>query len=367
MVVPYGARWPIPAYELALVLGWKAAGTGAQISLITVEDEPLATLGQAATRLITDELHQAGVQVQCATEVTDGAGEAGEDRPGACAMLLAPTRSADGHPSSRSATFDRLISLPTMIGPALAGLATDANGFVEVDATLRVAGAQRVWAAGGCVAAGLQHSALGARQADAAVEQIAAIIAGADAGAPGPMPEVTGMLIGGQRERWLAENPGSQGLSTRCLWWPPGRAVGRTLAGRIAAWDPEIHDRLPDRPEGLVISAPVALARHHARVAAGIEADGEATGDLVAAARLHDIEHRQLMAIQRRERDADAELRTLSARLDTLSAHQREVIRDLESHGYLTARAGREHPQKPARLSVVDGPASRVAADTLDR
>jgi hypothetical protein len=41
------------------------------------------------------------------------------------------------------------------------------------------------------------------------------------------------------------------------------------------------------------------------------------------------------MAIQRRERDAEAELRALSSRLETLGSQQQEVIHELRRHGYL--------------------------------
>jgi len=300
IVVPHGARWSIPAYELTLVLAWKAAGTRARISLITAEPAPGAALGQAAADLIAAELADAGVQLRCSDTLRDS------DRP------------------------DRVISLPAMIGPSLAGLPTDANGFVDVDHALRVPGGGRVWAVGGCAAAALAHSALGARQADAAIAQIAAAVSGDDRDGPPAMPDVSGLLMTGQRERWLADNPGSRGVSTRCLWWPPGRAVGHMLAGRIAAWDPSSLDRLPERPQGLVISAPVALGAPHQPVESG-----EAS-EAVRTARARDVENRQLMAVRRREREANAELRELRDRLETFTLEEHEIVRDLEHHGYLT-------------------------------
>jgi len=45
------------------------------------------------------------------------------------------------------------------------------------------------------------------------------------------------------------------------------------------------------------------------------------------------------MAVRRRERAADAELRALSAQLQTLTAHQQQVIHELQQHGYLRNRA----------------------------
>src|ERR1019366_5283315 len=256
------------------------------------------------------------------------------------ALIGKPTDAARVHFGTRSAVeFDRLISLPTVIGPRIAGVATDAAGFMEVDDALKVGGSERVWAAGGCIPAALEHSALAARQADTAIEAIAAVSndrTGPRSTRPLGAPELTGMLLTGQRDRWLAENPaGTHEPSTRCLWWPPGRAVGRMLAQQIAAWDPSVQEALPGHPDGLVIHAPVAfgcIGIHRS------DADADAGADVSAqirAARLRDIENRQLMAIQRRERAADAELRDLNARLQTLTANEQRVIHELQQHGYL--------------------------------
>jgi hypothetical protein len=62
----------------------------------------------------------------------------------------------------------------------------------------------------------------------------------------------------------------------------------------------------------------------------------------VRTARRRDIDNRQLMAVQRRKRAADAELRALSARLQMLTAHQQEAIHELQQHGYL-----RDHDNAP--------------------
>ncbi len=345
VVIPRGARWPLPAYELALVLAWTAIRTDARVTLITAEPTPLGALGRAATDMVVRELDAAGVETVSGVELVDALQpDAGPRELGG--VILLPERAADeadaliGKPTSparvrlgtgSTASFDRLISLPTIIGPLIGGVAADAGGFVEVDEALKVCDSQRVWAAGGCIAAALEHSALAAQQADAA---IAAIAAANGAGPPRPSgaPELTGLLLSGQRDQWLAENPlGTHEPSTRCLWWPPGRAVGRMLAQRIAAWDPSVRQALPSHPAGLVIRAPVALGcRDRTFVAEGTEVSAK-----VRTARMHDIENRQLRAIERRERAADAELQALSDRLQTFAAHQQHVTRELQQHGYL--------------------------------
>lgn len=351
VVVPRGARWPIPAYELALVLAW-TVGTPAHITLITSEPEPLGALGAAAAETVAHELDVAGVELITGVEVIDavGHGAARSDRvnvilvpelqtDAADALIGRPTGSARGQPHGDSTrAFDRLISLPTVDGPSIAGVATDAAGFIEVDTTLKVCGSERVWAAGACVAAGLEHSALAARQADAAIAAIAEECTDgvtADLTIPSGAPELTGMLLTGQRDEWLAENPlGTREPSTRCLWWPPGRAVGQMLAQHIAAWDPSTEHALLRSRGGLLIRAPVALG-------CSLEASvtpGAPVSDDVRRARIRDIENRQLMAVRRREREADAELRALSSRLDALAAHQQQVIRELQQNGYLRGR-----------------------------
>lgn len=348
VVAPRGARWPLPAYELALVLAWTAVRTDAQVTLITAEEQPLAALGPGATETVARELDAANVETITGVELIDEPRHDPEP-PELTHVVFAPERPEDlagsliGKPidpahvrlgSGSKAEFDRLISLPTVDGPFLAGVATDAAGFIEVDEELKVCGSEHVWAAGSCIAAALEHSALAARQADAAIVAISAAISGAvGVTRASGAPELTGMLLTDQREQWLRENPvGTQQPSTRCLWWPPGRAVGRVLSQRIAAWDPSVHDALPDHTGGLLIRAPVAMGCNgRPSVSAGAEVSAE-----VRTARLRDIENRQLMAIRRRERAADAELRALDAELQTLTAHQQEVIRELQRHGYLT-------------------------------
>ncbi len=352
VAVPRGARWPLPAYELALILAWTATGTDARVVLITAEERPLGALGREATDAVARELAAAGVEAITGVEVIDEPRRDPDPRELAD-VILVPEEPADGadaligQPTDPArvrlgagsvAEFDRLISLPTVVGPFIDGVTTDAVGFVEVDEALKVCGSERVWAAGGCIAAALEHSAFAARQADAAIAAIAAASTGATgAGSTRPYgaPELTGILLTGQHAQWLAENPiGTHEPSTRCLWWPPGRAVGRMLARRIAAWDPSVHQALPSHPGGLVIRVPVALGcNERPSVSAGAQVSAE-----VRTARLRDIDNRQLMAVRRRERAAAAELRALSAELQTLTAHQREVIRELQRHGYLRDR-----------------------------
>jgi sulfide:quinone oxidoreductase len=350
VVIPRGARWPVPAYELALILAWRAAGTRTQITLITSEEHPLAALGTNASNLVLHELRDAGVHLKTGVEVVDEPPDrTPRESPGVVLIPERPDQLPDaltGRPADPARVrlgagdeveFDRLISLPAATGPAIAGVPTDACGFIAVDDAFKVRGCHRIWAAGSCIAAALEHSALAAEQADAAIIEIEAAISGAAAPASREalrLPELTGILLSGQREQWLLQNPpGGAEISTRCLWWPPGRAVGHLLAQRICAGDPSTLAALADAPPGLPIRVPVALA--------GADCSSSVAGPVSHDARVaqrRDIENRQLMAVRRREREAGAELRALGARLQSLKREQDDTIRELKAHGYLQVR-----------------------------
>jgi len=365
VLIPRGARWPLPAYELALVMGWTAAGVG-QVTLITAEEQPLGALGRAATELVTGELRDAGVELITGVEALDDLTAAGDpaaarlrlltDEPAAAdrdALTARPSRrpsteeleesrilgGASGRPTGpsdhRSIAFERLISLPTVSAPRIGGTACDAAGFVLVDERLKMLGSERVWAAGSCLASGLEHSALAAQQADCAIAQI-----GAELGVAAPAvqaPELTGILLSGQRDQWLMSNPpGTRQPSTRCLWWPTGRAVGRRLARWIAGQDTATRDAFGDAPPGLPIRVEVVLGGAWSSVPAACADDVE-----MRKAQQREIEQRQLMAVERRERAGEAELRTLDARLRDLDADMKTVVGQLSRSGYLQRQATR--------------------------
>jgi len=317
VVVPHGARWAIAAYELALVLAWTLQGTGASVTLLTAEDRPLAALGSEATRLVSRELEEASVELIAGAEVSDELADGKVPAPGE------PARLRIGASGARE--FDTLISLPRVLGPFLGGTPMDAAGFIQVDEGLKLCGSEHAWAVGRCIAAALEQDGLGARQADAAIEAIAGN------GQPAAAPPLTGVLLAGQREAWLAENPpGTREPSTRCLWWPPGRAVGHMLAQRIAAWDPLLDPAFADIPAGVLIDVPVALGCSETFLAPAGRADAE-----TRHARLVDIENRQVMAIRRQERSAEEDLRALRGRLEEFSKREQDVVRELQRHGYL--------------------------------
>ena len=67
-----------------------------------------------------------------------------------------------------------MISVPTLSGPALAGLPADSRGFIPVDAHGRVAGTPGVYAAGDATTFPVKQGGLATQQADAVAEAVAA-------------------------------------------------------------------------------------------------------------------------------------------------------------------------------------------------
>ena len=65
IVIPPGPGWPLPAYELALLIAADARGMGMEpeITLVTPERAPLAIFGPRAVEVVTAELERAGVAV----------------------------------------------------------------------------------------------------------------------------------------------------------------------------------------------------------------------------------------------------------------------------------------------------------------
>ena len=227
-VAPPGATWPLPLYELALMLAERAfeMGIDAELHLVTPEAAPLGLFGAEAAREVESLLKTAGITLHASTQVQ--AVEAGRVRLG-----------ADGG----ELTVQRVVTLPRLDGPAIAGLPADSQGFLITDAHGRVSGVPGVFAAGDITAFPVKQGGLACQQADAAAAQIAA-----DAGAgavPEPFqPVLRGMLL---TERWARflrrDTEGDEehaDVAGRALWWPPTKIAGRELAGYLETLDEEL-------------------------------------------------------------------------------------------------------------------------------
>jgi sulfide:quinone oxidoreductase len=243
ILVPPGPGWPMPAYELALLISSDARGMGMapEITLVTPEQAPLAIFGLRAVELVADELKKAGVQVEL--------GAYAELDPG-------PPNAVVLHPSGRRVEGGRVLALPSLRGRAPQGVPADADGFVAVDGHGRVVGADHVWAAGDGIAFPVKFGGLAAQQADAAAADIAAE-AGVMVQRTPFRPVLRGRLVTGNGPLYLrhdaAGGDGEGEASTHALWWPPSKINGRYLSPWLAARDEHtVADHLP-RSGGLAV------------------------------------------------------------------------------------------------------------------
>jgi sulfide:quinone oxidoreductase len=230
-VVPDGAGWPLPAYELALMTAWDARDMGqedVEITIHTPEAMPLELFGAGASASLNADLEEAGVAVR----------PAGEDLSGR-----------------------RVIALPRAAARQVRGLPRDERGFVPVDEHGRVPGLDGVWAAGDCVAFPIKQGGIAAQQADAAARSIAAW-AGAPVEDEPFRPVLRGVLLTGRGRRWIRrdlETAGDHGeAQRRALWWPPTKVAGAFLAPYLAM---HAHGPLPgdERPAGRLVEFPVPV------------------------------------------------------------------------------------------------------------
>jgi len=263
--LPGESTWPLPLYEMALLATSRVSGSRDQrrIVFVTPEARPLELFGARASQAVADLLEARGVEVH--TE----------------ALPVAFTDGALRLAGGSTVAADRVVALPLLRGPRLAGLPSDADGFIPVDAFGRVKGAPGVYAAGDAVAFPLKQGGLATQQADVIAETIAAA-AGAPV-TPRPFrPVIRGLLLTGGEPIYLragaqagriessvasdaaiAAAVGSAGRhhesssSTRPLWWPPAKIAGRYLAPYLATARPYPLARSPLADLG----APEDLAR----------------------------------------------------------------------------------------------------------
>jgi sulfide:quinone oxidoreductase len=245
VVIPPGPGWPLPAYELALLISSDARGMGMkpEITLVTPERAPLAIFGPRAIEVVTAELDRAGVKVELGAyaEIDHG-----------------PPRAIVMRPSGRRLEVDRILALPRLRGRTPGGIPADADGFISVDGHGRVAGVAGVWAAGDGIDFPVKFGGLATEQADAAAADIAAN-AGAVVERTPFRPVLRGRLLTSSGPRYMrydAAGGGGEGeATTHTLWWPPGKINGRYLTPWLAALDEEtIADHLP-QSGGLAVQA----------------------------------------------------------------------------------------------------------------
>lgn len=220
VVVPDERVWPMPGYELALLLAREGAG----VTLVAAEPAPLRVFGPEASKAVGRLLDEAGVET-----------------------LLGGWPAANRFRVSsgeRTVEADTVIALPALRPREIAGIPGDRTGWLPVDAHGRVAGLDDVFAAGDITARTLKQGGLAAQQADAVVEAIVARLH-PDL-RPWPYtPVLRGWLLTGDRDLWIRTGPDAALVADHCLWWPQTKIAGRWLSPWLEARE---GGRLPSPP-----------------------------------------------------------------------------------------------------------------------
>ena len=238
-VLPDASTWSLPVYELALMAATelRSRGLEPQITVVTPESSPLWVFGAEAGAAVAEMLAVRGIALRIGHAVAARDGKL--ELEGA-----APVKA------------ERVIALPRLIGPAIAGLPHVGNGFIPADRHGRVPGVEDVFAAGDATTFPLKQGGLAAQQADAAAEKIAAELGAAVTPAPF-RPVMRGLLLTGGAPLYLRASLSAAGepettsvrrtarrqasaVSGRALWWPPSKVAGRYLAGLMATARPPV-------------------------------------------------------------------------------------------------------------------------------
>ena len=223
-VIPGGAVWPLPAYELALLTAAYIRGHGVQgveLTLVTPEAEPLQLFGPEASEAAHALLDENGVEIRTAAY-------AGKFADGELGLI-----------PEGSLPADRVVALPRLQGAPIDGLPQTRYGFVPVDVHCRVPGVADVFAAGDITSFTVKQGGIAAQQADVAAAAIAAA-AGADVMPTSFHPVLRGLLLTGGQPRYLRRElslaPEQEPVASyEPLWWPPAKIVGHHLAPFLAS------------------------------------------------------------------------------------------------------------------------------------
>jgi sulfide:quinone oxidoreductase len=221
-VAPAQAFWPLPLYELALLTAQRAydMGASATFTIVSPESAPLTVFGSAVSRELSRLLRDAGIAFR-----------------GSSFAQLAHGRLTLS-PGGEVLTPQRVVAMPLLDGPQIAGVPADPQGFIPTAEHGEVRGLHGVYAAGDVTTYPIKHGGLAAQQADTVAARIAAR-AGLAADADPPQPVIRGVLMTGGPPRYLeAELTGAAGFSSSvsdvCPWAPAGKLVARHLGPYLA-------------------------------------------------------------------------------------------------------------------------------------
>ncbi len=274
IVVPPGAVWPLPAYELALMTAGEARDMGhndVSVTVVTPERRALSLFGEEAGEAVAEELANAGVELRTgAVARRDGA-----------ALVL--------EPAGERLEVQRVFAVPRLVGPGIEGLPVDEEGFIVADEDGRVDGAERTWAAGDAVVSPLKFGGLATHQARRAAASIARAAGVEDVPDPGE-PVIHGRLLTGRGTRRLRGRGDAKGAP---LWWPQGKIAGEYLPRWLtehgvtppAAEEPE---------EGITVHRPISeLPTHELEYLHGLAREFRSADPAIASLGRHMREARE--------------------------------------------------------------------------
>jgi sulfide:quinone oxidoreductase len=243
IVVPPGAVWPLPAYELALMTAGEARSMGQSdvtITLVTPEHAPISLFGDEASAAVAEELRLAGVELRTGVVARGGAG----------GLTL--------EPGGERLDVQRAFAVPRIVGPMIEGLAMDEEGFVLAGDDGQVEGCERTWAAGDGVASPVKFGGLATHQARATAASVARLAGAEDVPDVGE-PVLHGRLLVGRRMRRLRGRGDAEGAP---LWWPGGKVAGEYLPRWLSEHGVAPPAAAEEPPEpGLTISRPMSALR----------------------------------------------------------------------------------------------------------
>jgi sulfide:quinone oxidoreductase len=234
-VVPSGVSWPLPLYELALMAAHRAREMGhddMSLLVITPEELPLGAFGRRASEAVARALDEAGVELMTRSYV---------DRVSSGLAHVSP--------AGELVPVGRMVTVPRLTGPHIAGIESDDKGFIRIDEDCRVRGTDNVFAAGDGTIFPVKQGGIAAQQADTAAMAIARR-AGVEV-EPLPFdPVLRAKLLTGSRAQYLREalGPDAEETSTaseQVLWWPPSKVAAPYLTGYLQGLPQRKHARQP--------------------------------------------------------------------------------------------------------------------------
>ena len=219
-VMPDGPAWPVPLYELALMMAERAHAMDVEpeLQFVTPEPHPLAAFGGGAGEAVARLLREAGITLHT----------------GETARIPAPGQLEVGQDQLR---LDRIVTIPKIVGPAVQGVPAAHDRFVPVDEHCLVPATDgRVFAAGDATDLPVKHGGIGSQQADTAAAGIAHLAGIGEA--PGPLhPVIRGMLLTGEHPLYLAAHViAGRGWHSEIYEQPPWPAEDKIVAEELGTY-----------------------------------------------------------------------------------------------------------------------------------